>query len=670
MATAAASSASACAAAASPYDAVEKIPPPKHTADGASVTTMDQYKKLWNQSIKDPSKFWGDMAQKHLTWKVPFDNVRTGGFEHGDVAWFINGQMNVTTNCLDRHIPTRGDQPAIIWEGNDPKESKTFTYKEVLREVCKIANAFKEAGIKKGDAVTVYMPMIPELAFVMLACARIGAPHSVVFAGFSAKSLKNRVVDCKSRFVVTADEGLRAKKVIPLKAIVDDAVVDCDFVDTVFVFTRTGADVAMKTGRDVRMDTILPKQRPFCVAESLDAEDTLFYLYTSGSTGAPKGVLHTCAGYLLWTAVTHRYVFDLREKDIFACVADCGWITGHSYIVYGPLCNGATTLMFESTPTYPDEGRYWDLVQKHKVTQFYTAPTAIRALMKYGKDPVAKYDLSSLRVLGTVGEPINPEAWNWYNEVVGKKRCSIVDTYWQTETGGHMLTSLPGATPMKPGSATLPFFGIDFEVLDKEGNVRTGNSVDGVLCVKNPWPGMARTIFGNHERYLNVYMRPYPGYYFTGDGCYRDKDGYYWVTGRVDDVLNISGHRIGSAEVESALVATDEVAEAAVIGFPHPVKGQGIACFCILVNGVAENDDLIKKLRTAVRTDIGAFSTPDYIIVTPALPKTRSGKIMRRVLRKIVAKETAPEQLGDMSTLADQTVVEALITKANKVMAA
>jgi len=645
------------AADASPYDSVAAIPVPSHSNKGSAISNMKQYNEMWKESVENPAKFWGTMAKKHLTWKVPFDNVMTGGFEHGDVAWFINGQMNVSTNCLDRHIPLRGDQPAIIWEGNDPSDTKTFTYKQVLREVCKIANAFKESGIKKGDAVTIYMPMIPEIAFVMLACARIGAPHSVVFAGFSPKSLKNRIVDCKSRFVVTADEGVRARKTIPLKRIVDDAIKDIDFVETCFVFTRTGANVHMKAGRDVRMDTLLPKQRPFCVAEALDAEDTLFFLYTSGSTGAPKGVLHTQAGYLLWTAVTHRYVFDLREKDVFACVADCGWITGHSYIVYGPLCNGATTVMFESTPTYPNPGRYWDLVDKHKVTQFYTAPTAIRALMKFGKSPVANYKLDSLRVLGTVGEPINPEAWNWYNEVIGKKRCSIVDTYWQTETGGHMVTSLPGATPMKPGSATLPFFGIDLAVLDKDGKIKTGNSVDGLLCVKQPWPGMARTIFGNHERYLNVYMKPYPGYYFTGDGCYRDKDGYYWVTGRVDDVLNISGHRIGSAEVESALVACKEVAEAAVIGFPHPIKGQGIACFTILVNDVEESQALLMKLVKAVRADIGPFATPDHVIVTPALPKTRSGKIMRRVLRKIVAQETKPEQLGDMSTLADQSVV-------------
>jgi acetyl-CoA synthetase len=504
--------------------------------------------------------------------------------------------------------------------------------------------------------------MIADLAFVMLACARIGAVHSVVFAGFSSESLRDRILDARSKVVVTADEGRRGGRTIKLKQTVDAAVAACPCVEAVLVYERTGTKVAM-TSVDHMIGPLLEAARPFCPCERMDSEDPLFLLYTSGSTGKPKGLMHTTAGYLVYTAITHHYTFDLRPGDIYACVADCGWITGHSYIVYGPMCNGATTLMFESTPLYPDHGRYWDLVQRYKVTQFYTAPTAIRSLMRFGEDVFAKYDLSSLRVLGTVGEPINPEAWKWYDEFVGKKQCAIVDTYWQTETGGHVVTSLPGCTPMKPGAASRPFFGIEPVLIDSEGEVIHGNSVSGVLCLQRPWPGMARTVFGDHERFMVTYFKPYKGKYFTGDGAFRDKDGYLWITGRVDDVLNVSGHRIGSAEVESALVAHEAVAEAAVIGCPHDTKGQGICCYVTLVADAKETPDLVHELRLAVRKSIGPFATPDYIIITPGLPKTRSGKIMRRILRKIISRET--DSLGDTSTLADPSVVEALIEKAS-----
>lgn len=525
-----------------------------------------------------------------------------------------------------------------------------------------MANVLKRHGVKKGDTVAVYLPMIPALAYTMLACARIGAPHSVVFAGFSADSLRDRINDGASKWVVTSDEGLRGGKRIPLKKTVDAACAGAPVVEKVFMFKRTGADVSVVDGRDVWMEPEMETARPYCPATPLDSEDMLFLLYTSGSTGKPKGVAHTQAGYLLYTMLTHRYVFDIREDDVYACVADCGWITGHSYIIYGPLANGATTLMFESTPLYPNASRYWDLVARNKVTQFYTAPTAIRALMRFGTDPVDGYDLSSLRVLGSVGEPINPEAWRWYYNNIGKGKCKIVDTYWQTETGGIMLTPLPEATPTKPGSATLPFFGIEPVIRDKEsGEELEGDDVSGVLCVRNPWPSLARTVYGDHARYLKVYMTAYPGNYFTGDGCIRDKDGYYWVTGRVDDVLNVSGHRLGSAEIESALVAHEFVAEAAVIGFPHEVKGEGLCCYVTLVATASDSDETIKELKNQVRKVIGPFATPDYIVITPALPKTRSGKIMRRVLRKIIAGET--DALGDVTTLADSSVIEGLIAK-------
>jgi len=647
--------------------AVTVFQPPDRIVKGSHVPSRTLYNQLYKQSIKDPEKFWENMAKENLIWSQPFDAVRFGSLEKGNVAWFINGRMNACVNCVDRHVLSRGDKVAIIWESDEPGASKKITYKELLDNVCRVANALKSKGVRRGDAVTIYMPMIPEIAYTMLACARIGAPHSVVFAGFSAQALASRVHNCSTKWIVTADEGKRGGRTLGLKKIVDDAIgmlPDETLVRNVFVFSRTGSDqVPYVDGRDVKMSDLLPLQRPFCPAEQMDAEDTLFLLYTSGSTGAPKGVAHTTAGYMLWTSTTHRYVFDLREDDVFACVADCGWITGHSYIVYGPLCNGATTVIFESTPLYPDAGRYWDMCQRHKVTQFYTAPTAIRALAAKGDAFVQKYDLSNLRVLGTVGEPINPEAWLWYHKIVGKEQCAVVDTYWQTETGGHIVTPLPGAIATKPGSATLPFFGIELAVLDaKTGKELEGNNVEGVLCVKQPWPGMARTVFGDHQRYMDVYLRPYKGMYFTGDGCRRDGDGYYWITGRVDDVLNISGHRIGTAEIESALALHDAVAEAAVVGFAHDIKGQGMACYCVRGGGGGDDEEQLRKALTQqVRSEIGPFAKPDKVLFVPGLPKTRSGKVMRRLLRKVISGVFDVEKLGDVSTLKDPSVVRKII---------
>jgi acetyl-CoA synthetase len=578
------------------------------------------------------------------------------------------GQMNVCYNCVDRHIAERGDQVAIIHEGDELGASKSYTYKQVLEEVCRVANVLLTNGVRKGDIVAIYMPMMADIAFVMLACARIGAVHSVVFAGFSADSLRDRILDANCKWVITADEGKRGGRTIPLKQISDVAVLQCACVEKVFVYARTGSPLVEYGVKDIKMEDALASARPFCPCVTLDSEDPFFLLYTSGSTGKPKGVQHTQAGYLLYAMLTHLYVFDYRPGDVYACVADCGWITGHSYIVYGPMANGATTVMFESTPLYPDHGRYWDLVQRHKVTQFYTAPTAIRALMRYGEEEPGKYDLSSLRVLGTVGEPINPEAWRWYDKVVGKGKAAIVDTFWQTETGGIVVTPLPGATPTKAGSATFPFFGIQLALMTKEGEELKENGVAGMLCIKDTWPSLARTVYGNHLRYLNTYMRPFPGKYFTGDGAYRDNSGYIWITGRVDDVLNVSGHRLGSAEIESALVEHPRVAESAVIGFPHETKGQGICCYVTVKEGVEESKELLTELKMQVRKGIGPFATPDYIVITPSLPKTRSGKIMRRVLRKIISRET--HQLGDISTLADSSVVEKLIKKVERMFAA
>jgi len=613
-----------------------------------------------------------------LDWYRPFDKVLDGSFEHGDIRWFEGGKINLSYNALDRHVNKnfnkRSNDLALIWEGDEPNDIRKLTYEEVLRKVCQISNALLRIGVRKGDVVTIYMPMIPELAMTMLACTRIGAVHSVVFAGFSAEALAQRISAAQCKVVITADVGKRGGKTIPLKDIVNDSLtkLDCDaIVKHVLVWERfyqgpESSPPYEMQARDVRMDPLVAVQRPYCPPEHMDAEDSLFILYTSGSTGMPKGLLHTTGGYSLYAKMTTQITFDLQPGDLFACVADCGWITGHTYVVYGPLLNGSTTFMFESTPVYPDEGRYWDMVQRHKITQFYTAPTAIRLLMRYGDEAPGKYDLSSLKVLGTVGEPINPEAWRWYYEVVGKSNCTVVDTYWQTETGGHIITNLPGVTPMKPGSCTLPFYGINTVILDPlSGKELTEpdehGHIEGAMALKQPWPGMARTCLGDHQRYLNVYFKPYPGYYLTGDTAIRDKDGFAWIVGRMDDVINVSGHRIGTAEVESALVAHPAVAQAAVVGQPHDIKGQAICAFVMLTVGYEESPELLKELRGSVRTEIGAFCSPDMIITAPSLPMTRSGKIMRRILRKIVSAET--DSLGDTSTLADPSIVDVLIKK-------
>lgn len=643
--------------------------------DPISSSNLEGYKQEHAQSLSSPSKYWNKLASTMLDWYQPFDasRVTQGGFPAGDTTWFAGGKLNMCYNAIDRHVKEGYDHPALIWEGDEPDDIKTFSYGDLQAKISKIANAMKASGVKKGDVVTIYMPMIPELMMTMMACARIGAVHSIVFAGFSSEALRQRISASGSKFVVTADKGIRGGREIPLKKIVNDAIeMAGQSVEKVFVYERIpGTSDWEKMPRDISMDELVEKQRPYCPCEIMDAEDDLFILYTSGSTGDPKGLVHTTGGYALYAMHTSKQVFDLKKGDIFACVADCGWITGHTYVVYGPLLNGGTTLMFESTPMYPNPGRYWDMVQRHKINVFYTAPTAIRSLMRFGDEIPKKYDTSSLRILGSVGEPINPEAWRWYYEVVGEKKCTIVDTYWQTETGGHIITNLPGTTPMKPGSCTLPFFGIDAVILDSQtGKELLGNSVEGVLAVRQPWPGMARTCLGDHSRYQAVYLDPYPGYYFTGDSAIRDEDGFYFITGRVDDVLNVSGHRIGTAEVESALVAHPGVAQAAVVGFPHPVKGQAIACFTTLTEdfvykGNAENG-LEIELKQEVRKNIGPFASPDLIIITPNLPMTRSGKIMRRILRKIVAGES--DSLGDTSTLADPTVVDSLIDMVDQKM--
>lgn len=625
----------------------------------AHLSSMDDYERLYKRSVDDPEGFWADEARARLDWEREFDLVRDCDFPTGTVAWFLGGKLNVCYNCVDRHTADRGDAPAIIWEGDQPDEVRRITYIELLQAVSRMANVLLHHGVRRGDRVAIYLPMVPEAAMAMLACARIGAVHTVVFAGFSADALRDRIIDAKAAAVITADQGLRGGKVIPLKRIVDEAVMAAPSVRNVFVTKRTGTKVPFFPPRDVDMDEAMEAQRPYCPPESMDAEDTLFLLYTSGSTGKPKGIAHASAGYLLYTAMTHRYVFDYRDGDVYACVADVGWITGHSYVVYGPLANGATTFMFESTPVYPDPGRYWDMVERHRITQFYTAPTALRTVARESDDWVRKYDRSSLRVLGTVGEPINPDTWEWYYRTVGEERCAIVDTWWQTETGGIMITPMPGATAAKPGSATLPFFGIQPVLLDNEGNEVEGKGVSGLLAVKEAWPSMARTIQNDHGRFLETYLKPYEGYYFTGDGARRDEDGYYWITGRVDDVINVSGHRMGTAEVESALVNHPACAEAAVVGFPHAIKGQGIFAYVVLSEGWEHNAETVGELRGEARRHIGPIATPDHVLIADALPKTRSGKIMRRILRKIAAKDTAT--IGDTSTLADPEVVSRLI---------
>ncbi len=623
------------------------------------INSLIDYNNIYSESIKDPDKFWDEKAKEILHWQHDFQMVSDCDFKEGLVSWFLGGKINASENCIDRHVTTKGDQVAIIWEADEPGQGKQITYKELLREVSRLANVLRHNGIRKGDRVAIYMPMIPEAVYAMLACTRIGAVHSVVFAGFSAESLRDRINDARCKAVITADEGLRGRKVIPLKRMTDEAVMACPTIEHVFVVKRTGNKIPFYPQRDIWLREAMDAERPYCPITYMDSEDTLFLLYTSGSTGKPKGLSHTTAGYLLYAALTHKYVFDYKDGEVYACVADIGWVTGHSYVVYGPLLNGATTVLFESIPNYPDAGRYWEMVERLKINQFYTAPTAIRAIQREGDAFVKKYNRSSLRILGTVGEPISPETWKWYFDVVGEKRCAVVDTWWQTETGGIMITPLPGATPLKPGSATLPFFGIDPLLITEEGVEIHGNGVSGLLAIRNAWPGMARTIEGDHTRFYKTYLEKYQGYYLTGDGATRDIDGYYWITGRTDDVLNVSGHRLGSAEIESALVSHPFCSEAAVIGFPHEVKGEGIFAYVILKDGYEMSDELIGELKHEVRQHIGAFAAPDHILITPGLPKTRSGKIMRRILRKIAAGNTS--DLGDITTLADPLIVEKLI---------
>ena len=639
---------------------------PKEEISKKALIDTTKYQEMYKRSVENPEAFWQEQASNLVLWQKQFSKVKNVSYSYPDVSikWFEDGVLNVSENCIDRHLEDKGEAVAILWEGDEPGVSKEVTYRELHENVCRFGNVLKSRGIKKGDRVILYMPMVPEAAYAMLACARVGAIHSVVFAGFSPEALASRIIDCGAKAVITANEAPRGGKQTPLKKNVDEAL-DIAGDITALVLRRTSTEVSMKEGRDFWLNDLMDEASTVCPPEPMNAEDPLFILYTSGSTGKPKGVLHSTAGYILYASMTHRFIFDYNDGDVYWCTADVGWVTGHTYIVYGPLANGATTLMFEGVPTYPDASRFWQICEKYKVNQFYTAPTAIRALMGLGDEFVNKNNLSSIRILGTVGEPINPEAWEWYNRVVGKNNCPIVDTWWQTETGGILITPLPGATTTKPGSATLPFFGIQPAILDpNSGKEITDQECEGVLVVKDSWPGQMRTVFGDHERFVSTYFNDFKGYYFTGDGCRRDKDGYYWITGRVDDVLNVSGHRMGTAEIESALVAHPSVNESAVVGFPHPIKGQGIYAYVSLMSGEESSDELLKELQNWVRKEIGPIAKPDIIQFSSGLPKTRSGKIMRRILRKIAEDDFS--NLGDTSTLAEPAVVDDLITNRKK----
>ena len=639
------------------YDVLQKNAASSHS-------NIESYRSMYQDSIDNPEAFWAEQAKLFLDWIEPWDAVMNYDYQTGHIRWFEGGTLNVSANCIDRHLESRGDQVAIIWEGDDPSQDNKITYRQLHKEVCKFANVLISQGVKKGDRVCIYLPMISEAATVMLACTRIGAVHSIVFGGFSAEALKDRIVDSDCHYVVCADEGYRGGKTLAIKANVDIAVESCPEIKKVIVIKNTGNPVAWDESRDIWYHQPMLLASEICPPVEMAAEDPLFILYTSGSTGKPKGILHTTGGYLLYAAITHKHVFNYQDGDIYWCTADIGWITGHSYMIYGPLCNGATTLMFEGVPTYPEADRFWRIIDKHQVNIFYTAPTAIRALMAYGNDYVMRTDRSTLRILGSVGEPINPEAWEWYYHVVGESRCPIMDTWWQTETGGILITPLPGVTALKPGSATLPFFGIKPEIMDAQGNVMEGVA-EGILVISSSWPGQSTSIYGDHQRFIDTYFKNYPGYYFTGDGARRDEDGYFWITGRVDDVINVSGHRMGTAEIESALVLHELVAEAAVVGYPHDIKGQGIYAYVTLNNGVEPSELLRKELIDLVRKEIGAIANPDIIQWAPGLPKTRSGKIMRRILRKVAANEL--DNLGDISTLADPAVVtEIIYHRANK----